>query len=994
MKKIYFLMLTIVLLSGFKSIGQTNPTAQSLPYTQDFSSLSHASTTYPAGWQGWQFSTSPGASFNTTTPTGDRALIASSTAATTSGNVHNYNGKIGFLNTASLDLSLVVSINASGQKAIKVTYDIMTIRNPYDGASNTRINEVTLQYRIGTSGNFTDLTGIEYQNNTTLQTTAVTNPQNSQTKTITLPSTCDNQSEIQLRWASRQVSGAGSRPSFAIDNVNIISSVDGVITAGEYGTHTNGQNQQTNGATWLMTWDNNNLYLGWSGLANSGNGNNRRILMYFDVNPTVPVNGGTNSDGNLTGFSYSNSQLGTLPFRADCFLSLETGYRQLNTADGSGGWSAANTSYGVRAFGSSNDVAELAIPWSTITGGGLPTSFNFAGYVTDGNGGGNYFYQMPLENPSGLIGTSIPNGGANGFERYYTVSTTTVGSSTPPFSQNSYVFNRNSDANGFGAISVFDFTMNTSGRNISRTGATSSNWTIANNMVLGNGIVYMGSGGTNGSYGTTTISGNLDIRGGELNLDQTTSPVIVNGNVSLSSGNLVLSGNGFGGGDLKVRGNWNYTGGTFTPNSRAVFFDGTSGDQTVTGTTTFDLLLLDKSAGNLVLASPISLNQTLTLTNGKVVLGANDLSLLNAAPSSLSAGSAASYVVTDGAGAFRRAIGTVYNGQDYFFPVGTAANRQLATINFNTISANNTLAARFLTGSTSNLGLNPPLTESGHEISRVAFNGRWEINAASATTDLYTGTYIANNFTDITDFSKVHLVKRADGSSPWVLNGVHVATTGSNSLAILQRTGMSGFSQFGVGGASNFSLPVTFLNFSGYKDGSRNQLSWTTATEINNRGFEVQRSTDGVNYIAIGFVNSLAAGGNSNDKLSYRFTDNTPAGVKQYYRLRQEDFDGRNKLSTIVLINGSKPTGVMINGLFPNPANDILNVLVAVPGRTPLTVLVTDMAGRTLSQKVVSAETGSNTIQLNVGSLSSGTYLIRLVCEDGCQPAPAKFVKQ
>jgi hypothetical protein len=205
-------------------------------------------------------------------------------------------------------------------------------------------------------------------------------------------------------------------------------------------------------------------------------------------------------------------------------------------------------------------------------------------------------------------------------------------------------------------------------------------------------------------------------------------------------------------------------------------------------------------------------------------------------------------------------------------------------------------------------------------------------------------------------------------------------------------TGFSGFFIHTTLGSG--ALPVTFLNFSGYKDGSRNQLSWTTATEINNRGFEVQRSTDGVNYIAIGFVNSLAAGGNSNDKLSYRFTDNTPAGVKQYYRLRQEDFDGRNKLSTIVLINGSKPTGVMINGLFPNPANDMLNVLVAVPGRTPLTVLVTDMAGRTLSQKVVSAETGSNTIQLNVGSLSSGTYLIRLVCEDGCQPAPAKFVKQ
>lgn len=110
------------------------------------------------------------------------------------------------------------------------------------------------------------------------------------------------------------------------------------------------------------------------------------------------------------------------------------------------------------------------------------------------------------------------------------------------------------------------------------------------------------------------------------------------------------------------------------------------------------------------------------------------------------------------------------------------------------------------------------------------------------------------------------------------LDGTHITTTGSNLAAVLQRTGMSGFSQFAVGGQSNLSLPVTLLSFSGYKDGSRNQLSWITASELNNRGFEVQRSTDGVNYTAIGFLNSLANGGNSNDQLSYRFTDNTPAG--------------------------------------------------------------------------------------------------------------------
>ena len=202
------------------SVAQTNPAAQSLPYSQNFSSLTAAVTTYPAGWQGWTVSTVPGSVFNTAAPTADRPL-ATGTASSTAGNVYNYVEKIGFLNTGSLDLSIVLALNTTAQSGIQVAYDVMTIRNPYDGSTNTRINEVTLQYRVGTSGAFITLTGLEYQNNTTLQTTAVTTPQNSQSRSITLPAECNNQPVVQVRWISRQVSGAGSRPSFALDNIAV-----------------------------------------------------------------------------------------------------------------------------------------------------------------------------------------------------------------------------------------------------------------------------------------------------------------------------------------------------------------------------------------------------------------------------------------------------------------------------------------------------------------------------------------------------------------------------------------------------------------------------------------------------------------------------------------------------------------------------------------------------------------------------------------------------
>lgn len=219
MQKIYTL-LAIALAFCLSSRAQTNPAPQPLPYQQDFSALPPAGTTYPDGWQGWVMASSTSTQFRTTPPTGDKPLTASGSASSTAGAVYNYNGKLGVLNSGSSgDQGLVLAINTSGRSAVQVSFDIMTIRNPY-GGSNTRINEVILQYRIGQTGNFTNLPGTEYQNNTVNQQSG-TEPQNLINKNILLPDSCNNQPLVQLRWISREVSGGGSRPSFAVDNISI-----------------------------------------------------------------------------------------------------------------------------------------------------------------------------------------------------------------------------------------------------------------------------------------------------------------------------------------------------------------------------------------------------------------------------------------------------------------------------------------------------------------------------------------------------------------------------------------------------------------------------------------------------------------------------------------------------------------------------------------------------------------------------------------------------
>ncbi len=214
--------LLLVVSSGNKIIAQaTVPPAQPLPYTQDFISLVPGTvTTYPSGWQGWQLSTSgSSASFRTTAPTANLTMTASGSASSTIDGVYNFTGRTGFLASSSSDPALCLVVNTSGQSSISVTFDIGTMRNPYNGSAETRRNNVELQYRVGNAvGAFTSLTGSIYRNNTTTQTSGSI-PQNSVRYRFLLPAACDGQAAVQLRWVQRDSVGSGNRPSFILDNV-------------------------------------------------------------------------------------------------------------------------------------------------------------------------------------------------------------------------------------------------------------------------------------------------------------------------------------------------------------------------------------------------------------------------------------------------------------------------------------------------------------------------------------------------------------------------------------------------------------------------------------------------------------------------------------------------------------------------------------------------------------------------------------------------------
>lgn len=150
----------------------------------------------------------------------------------------------------------------------------------------------------------------------------------------------------------------------------------------------------------------------------------------------------------------------------------------------------------------------------------------------------------------------------------------------------------------------------------------------ANVHLTNSTILDLGNGGT----GTARqMSGSLTIDAGsalDMDLNPMTASVTVVGDVNIGSGRLTLSS--AAGGNLFVGGGWTFGAGTFQPNGRNVTFNGTTG-QSLNGSTTFDLLTIDKLSGVLSLSNTITVNTTLSLDNGVVSTGANKVSLASGA---------------------------------------------------------------------------------------------------------------------------------------------------------------------------------------------------------------------------------------------------------------------------------------------------------------------------------------------------------------------------
>lgn len=183
----------------------------------------------------------------------------------------------------------------------------------------------------------------------------------------------------------------------------------------------------------------------------------------------------------------------------------------------------------------------------------------------------------------------------------------------------------------------------------------------------------------------------------------------------------------------------------------------------------------------------------------------------------------------------------------------------------------------------------------------------------------------------------------------------------------------------------NATLPVSLTSFDASLKNGQSTLIWSTQSESNNSGFEIQRSTDGEEFTTIAFEKSKAANGNSSEVLNYTYVDKTALNGTNYYRLKQLDLNGDSKLYEIKSVNvGVSTAGIQV---YPNPVTSY--VKVKVEDYKGLEYKLYDSSGKiVVREKASQQETEISTV-----NLAPSIYILK-VTKGSKEISSTKIIKQ
>ncbi len=181
------------------------------------------------------------------------------------------------------------------------------------------------------------------------------------------------------------------------------------------------------------------------------------------------------------------------------------------------------------------------------------------------------------------------------------------------------------------------------------------------------------------------------------------------------------------------------------------------------------------------------------------------------------------------------------------------------------------------------------------------------------------------------------------------------------------------------------AVPVELTSFTANAEGNNVNLKWTASTQLNNKGFEIQRKYGNGDYQDVSFVKG---DGTTSEEKSYSYTDKDLREGKYTYRLKQIDLDGSVNYSNSINVSIEMPTEFTLSQNYPNPFNPSTTINFSVPQKTSVKLIVYDILGKEVKTLVNGdREAGTysvswNGLNNNDQTVSTGIYIYRITAGD------------
>lgn len=510
-----------------------------------------------------------------------------------------------------------------------------------------------------------------------------------------------------------------------------------------------------------------------------------------------------------------------------------------------------------------------------------------------------------------------------------------------------------------------------------------------------------------GGSGFATVKGNLQIGVTGTapcvvsNVNTNSQGMLIMGDLSIATGSELNNqaagafGTGFElKGNLLVDGSLQILSGSL---ERVLRFSG-SGDQTVSGNGNLDVfkVTVNKLSGSLLLNRNLNAQNELQLTQGNILTNSHLLEL------GVSTSQKGILNHTDGfvVGKMRRWLdGTNSGNVSGLFPMGFEdlplgagiKNRNIRIEFTNAPTDGGHLTVEYIGSPMGFSGLPILMANSGNagcDIVTTEDQGYWKIdNEIGKLLDgQYSITCTGENYQVISNLAKVTLLKRV-GTGNWFCPGVHLATTGTLSMPIVSRSGVSGWSNFGFGGGIGNPLPIELASFKANCNENQVDIEWITASEFNTAIFVVEKSRDLVQWEV---VLQVKATGNSNVENQYHAVDLNTVNGLFYYRLKEIDFNGQTEINEPISIFCVNKTNSM--AVFPNPTNG--DFTVEIQWNEPniqAQLQILDIRGKVMDDSAVYLKKGTSKLEYHSKNLQAGIYWIYLKQQGPIRLAPIRL---